>query len=228
MPLVTFKDFCIDANDVSAAKGFWSRTLDLTGSLDTDGDAVLRGDDPSQTVWINLVPEAKTVKDRVHLDVWAASLEPFAGLEQISVDGEFPWTTFADPEGNEFCVFVGDQGPGIKDVVVDAVDHQVTATWWAEVWGGTLTVHEEHGYSYIEAIPNAPFDIDFVPVPEPKTVKNRLHWDVTLHHGVTVDDLIAAGAVLLRDQDDQIRWNVMADPEGNEFCILRSEAERAG
>ena len=218
MPLVTYKDLCLDANDVPVAEGFWSRTLGLNGEIGDDGDAVLRGDDPSQTIWINLVSEAKTVKNRVHLDIHASSLEPFAGLEQVTGDGEFPWTTFLDPEGNECCVFVGDETPGLKDVVVDAVDHGGISDWWAEVWGGSLT-HGD-GYSYIEAIPNAPFDIDFVPVPEPKTVKNRIHWDVTLNEGVTVGDLVAAGAVLLRAPDEQIRWTVMADPEGNEFCVF--------
>jgi hypothetical protein len=219
MPLVTFKDFCLDANDVSATEGFWSRTLGLSGTLGDDGDAVLRGDDPSQTVWINLVPEPKTVKNRIHLDVHAASLEPFAGLEQVTGDGEFPWTTFLDPEGNEFCVFVGDEAPGLKDIVVDAADHDAIATWWGGVWGGNVT-NDDSRYSYIADIPNARFDVDFVPVPEPKTVKNRIHWDVTLNGGVTLDDLVAAGAVLLRAQDDQIGWTVMADPEGNEFCVF--------
>ena len=219
MPLVTFKDLCLDANDVSAAEGFWSRTLGLTSEIHDDGDAVMRGEDPSQTIWINLVPEPKTVKNRVHLDIRAASLDPFVGLERLTSDGEFPWTTFADPEGNEFCVFVGDEAPGLKDIVVDAVDHAAISTWWADMWGGNLT-HDDSGYSYIEAIPHAPFDIDFVPVPEPKTVKNRIHWDVTLNEGVTVDDLVAAGAVLLRAQDDEIGWTILADPEGNEFCVF--------
>jgi hypothetical protein len=218
MSLVTFKDFCLDSNDVSAAEGFWSRTLGLTGELGEGGDAVLRGEHPSQTIWINLVPEPKTVKNRIHLDVHAASLEPFAGLEQITGDGEFPWTTFLDPEGHEFCVFVDDETPGLKDIVVDAVDHGAISAWWGDVWGGKVV--EDGGYSYITEIPNASFDVDFVPVPEPKTVKNRIHWDVTLNEGVTLDDLVAAGAVVLRPQDDEIRWTVMADPEGNEFCAF--------
>ncbi len=219
MPLVTYKDLCLDANDVLATEEFWSGTLRLTGTVGIDGDAVLGGDNPSQTVWINLVPEAKTVKNRVHLDVRATSLEPFAGLEQLSANGEFPWTVFADCEGNEFCVFLGDEAPGLKDIVVDAVDSTAIADWWGAVWGGVVK-HEDSSYSYIEDIPDTPFDIDFVTVPEPKTVKNRIHWDVTLNPGITVDDVVAAGALVLRTQDDQIGWTVMADPEGNEFCVF--------
>ncbi|MCW2769862.1 MAG: hypothetical protein JWR27_1295 [Aeromicrobium sp.] len=220
MALVTFKDLSIDANDVAAIEGFWSRALHLTSEVFDDGDGVLRGEDPGQTTWITLVPEAKTVKNRVHLDLVAASLEPFAGLEQLTADGEFWWTTFADPEGNEFCVFVHDnRAPGLKDVVVDATDHRAVSQWWADVWGGTLT-HEDD-YSHLDDIPGAPVEsFDFVPVPEPKTVKNRLHWDVTLRDGATVDDLVVRGASVLATPTDETRWTVMADPEGNEFCVF--------
>jgi hypothetical protein len=62
-----------------------------------------------------------------------------------------------------------------------------------------------------------PFEgIVFGPVPEPKTVKNRIHWDV---YGDTAE-LLAAGATLLRRKDTEIRWDVLADPEGNEFCVF--------
>ena len=59
----------------------------------------------------------------------------------------------------------------------------------------------------------------FQHVPEPKTVKNRVHWDVRLVD-TTIDGLVAAGATLLRPKEDDIRWWVMADPEGNEFCAF--------
>jgi hypothetical protein len=48
-------------------------------------------------------------------------------------------------------------------------------------------------------------------------VKNRVHWDVTVPE---VAPLVAAGATLLREPDDDIRWFVMSDPEGNEFCAF--------
>ncbi len=57
---------------------------------------------------------------------------------------------------------------------------------------------------------------DFVPVPEAKTVKNRVHWDVT---GATAD-LVAAGARIVRAQDSEIDWDVLVDPDGNEFCAF--------
>jgi hypothetical protein len=225
MPLVTFKAICIDANDVAAVEGFWSSTLGYELQRLDDGDSVLRGAEPGEEVWINLVPEPRAVKQRVHLDVRAASLEPFAGLAQLTGDGEFAWTTFADPEGGEFCVFTYEEPPvqKLKDVVVDAADHLAISRWWADVIGGELG-HDGDRYSHLDAIPGSPLEsIDFVPVPEPKTVKNRVHWDVTLLPGATVEDLVAAGAAVLRPADDQQRWTVMADPEGNEFCVFPAE-----
>ena len=57
----------------------------------------------------------------------------------------------------------------------------------------------------------------FSRVPEPKTVKNRLHWDVAGE----LDELLGAGARLLRARGDDIEWDVLADPEGNEFCVVQ-------
>jgi hypothetical protein len=59
--------------------------------------------------------------------------------------------------------------------------------------------------------------LDFVPVPEQKVVKNRVHWDVTV---AAVDDLVRVGARIVRARDDDITWDVVADPEGNEFCAF--------
>jgi Glyoxalase-like domain len=50
-------------------------------------------------------------------------------------------------------------------------------------------------------------------------VKNRVHWDVDLP-GAGPAALVAAGARILRGSDDEIRWWVLADPEGNEFCAF--------
>ncbi len=71
----------------------------------------------------------------------------------------------------------------------------------------------------------------FIPVPEPKTVKNRIHLDVQpidLTRDQEVERLKALGATVVEDRrnDDATGWVVMADPEGNEFCVERSEIER--
>jgi hypothetical protein len=221
MALARWKDLCIDANDVRGLAPFWGAVLGLNLSYQDGGDAVLRGSTPEQTVWVNQVPEPRTVKQRVHLDVHARSgveIEAL-GATRLSGEGEFPWTVMADPEGGELCVFVRDVVPDYRlyEVGVDCVDPGPLARWWAEVLGGRL-VDDERGFSYVDQIPGAPFDsIDFAPVPEPKTVKNRIHWDLTAE---SAQPLIDVGATLLRARDDDIDWDVLADPEGNEFCVF--------
>ncbi|MEO6470656.1 MAG: VOC family protein, partial [Aeromicrobium sp.] len=166
-------------------------------------------------------PEPKTVKHRIHLDVFAHSLDEFSDAPRLSGDGQFDWRVIADPEGGELCVFTRDKPPAykLKDLVVDAADPVAIAQWWGDVMGGKV-VHDD-GYSYLDKVPGVPFDdIDFLPVPEPKTVKNRIHWDVTLEGDTTIDDLVAKGATVIRAQDDEDHWTVMADPEGNEFCVF--------
>jgi hypothetical protein len=127
----------------------------------------------------------------------------------------------ADPQGGEFCAFAepADVMPDyrIHGLVVDAVDPEANARWWAEVLGGELGGDEEKGWWWLENVPSMPIlTMDFVPVPEPKTVKNRIHWDVVSTVGAMRD----RGARLLRARDDEISWDVMADPEGNEFCVF--------
>jgi len=228
MALVTFKDLCVDVNDSRPASEFWARTLglELTGFDDDPDEFKLVGPTPQHTVWPNVVPEPHEVKNRVHIDISARSLEEFNGLKRLSEPGQFRWTVFADPEDNEFCVFVeeGAADYRLKAVIVDCADPRAMAAWWQQVLGGTLGSNEKNNWHWITDIHGVPFEgLDFVPVPEPKTVKNRVHWDVGLNDGVEVADLEAAGATVLRLPDDEIRWTIMADPEGNEFCLFASD-----
>ena len=219
MALATFKDLVIDAVDVHRLGGFWAAALGLKAEQLDDGDLRLTGPTPEHTVWVNRVPEPVTVKQRVHLDVAARSVDDVVALGATPEDlDSFSWKVMRDPEGGEMCVFPRDEVPDYRlyEVVVDCHDPQRITTWWGDVLG--VAPQHGDGYSWLEGIPGAPFEaMCFVPVPEPKTVKNRIHWDVT------VDDLgrlTGDGATVLRAQDDEIRWTVLADPEGNEFCAF--------
>ncbi len=232
MPLVTFKDLCIDVVDLRPSADFWGSLLGLDVVPDDDDpdEVHLGGPTPQHTVWPCVVPEPKTVKDRVHLDVHSAVEVP-PGTTRRSAPGEHRWTVVSGPEGDEICSFVREEVPAYRlyEVGVDAVDHVAITTWWQGVWGG-VTDHRDPGFSGLADVPGVPFEgFAFASVPEPKTVKNRLHWDVTLEPGATVDDLVAAGATVLRAPDDEIVWTVMADPEGNEFCVFeRADAGTEG
>jgi hypothetical protein len=218
--IATYKDLCIDAVDAAAMGRFWAGALRLDLELHDDGSARLVGPTPRDTVWINTVPEPVTVKQRMHLDVRAASVDDVVALGGVVVDAEsFPWVVMKDVEGGELCVFGPreDRPLGLMEIVVDTADAPRIAAWWAGVLGGEHRDHE-HGYSYVESVPGAPFEyLVFVPVPEPKTVKNRIHLDVTTSD---VQLLVDAGARLLRARDEEISWSVLADPDGNEFCAF--------
>ena len=224
MAIATFKDLCLDANDPVLLGEFWGRVLGLEVHRQEGGDTYLTGPTDAHTIWVNGVPEPKSVKHRVHLDVNAPSVAEIEALGATVLDADsFRWTVMADPEGGEFCVFVreGEITQRLYEIGIDAGDsaedaHRIAA-WWADVLGARL-VDMDSGYSYVDQLPGAPFDsLDFAPVPEAKSVKNRIHLDVTT---TDVDALVAAGATVLRAQDDQIGWTVLADPDGNEFCAF--------
>jgi hypothetical protein len=221
MAIARFKDLCLDAGDPARLGEFWAAVLGRGQEAMDDGDRRLTGPTPQHTLWINRVPEAKTVKHRVHLDIYARDL---AGLEALGATvveprhGPLTWTVMADPEGGEFCVFLPSEVPAerLHGLVVDSADPLAQARWWAGVYG--IDVTENDGWSTLEGVPGMPIlTMDFVPVPEPKTVKNRIHWDVAVP---AVAPLVEAGATVLREQDAEISWHVLADPEGNEFCAF--------
>jgi hypothetical protein len=200
---------------------FWGRVVGLTSPA--DNPQVLVGDRPEKTIWINKVLEPRTAKQRVHLDLHTSSIEELERLGakvRSPITDEQQWAVMEDPEGGEFCGFVRDKVPAYRlmELVVDAADPEAQARWWAGVVGGEVTNNSGKPYYWLENVPGLPFPYwVFVPVPEPKTVKNRIHWDVT------ADDLqrvLDAGATLLRRKDDEIGWHVCADPEGNEFCVF--------
>jgi hypothetical protein len=111
-----------------------------------------------------------------------------------------------------------------KDLCLDANDHQRTARWWCEVLGYEVCHDDdddeprraEWPVPIVDPTGRGPM-IWVNPVPEPKTVKNRMHIDVW----GDVNDLLESGATLVRARGGDIEWDILADPEGNEFCVFR-------
>ncbi|AKU15168.1 VOC family protein [Luteipulveratus mongoliensis] len=224
MALAAYKDLCMDASDAHALGRFWSPLLGWDHHPHDDGDSCLRAGEAVE-VWINTVPEPVTVKNRLHIDVNVTALEPLIAAGATVVDADsFSWITMRDPDGQDFCAFVRDEQREPQfyemgwDVTGDASAARELAAWWADALGATATDHED-GSSSVTGITGAPFEaIVFAPVSEPKTVKNRIHIDVTTDD---LDALVAAGATVQRPKgDDGIDWNLMTDPAGNEFCAF--------
>ncbi len=222
MPIAQFKDLCLDAVDAHRLGEFWGTALGRRLVDHDDGDAQLDGVRPQERIWVNAVPEPKTVKNRVHLDVATDRIGDLEALGASVIrprDDEIDWTVMTDVEGGEFCAFVRDgMAPGhLLALVVDAVDAESQARWWQGVLEGRVERHRD-GWWAVEDVPGTPFDsMLFIEVPEPKTVKNRVHWDLDCDDGAA---LVRFGAQVLREPDDEIQWRVLADPEGNEFCVF--------
>ncbi len=216
MTLARWKDLCIDANDIVADGRFWAETLGLTFNAD-DGHVWLDGPTEQHRIWLNQVPEPHTVKNRVHLDVHTGSLSELEQLGARQLETFPRWTIMSDPDGQEFCAFVRETVPDYKlyELVIDCADAASLAAWWGRAFDAQVdSSGEDHWVAGIEGLP---FDgLVFDNVPEPKTTKNRLHWDVLADPG----ELVAAGATLLRPKGGDLRWHVLADPEGNEFCVF--------
>ena len=116
-------------------------------------------------------------------------------------------------------------------VVIDATEPGRLARFWAAALGWVIALEERDevvvwppGFSYPDP---AALPLVFVPVPEPKTGKNRLHLDLVsesaAHQADSVGRLLALGAApadIGQGIQGDVPWVVLADPEGNEFCVL--------
>lgn len=116
----------------------------------------------------------------------------------------------------------------IHSITIDCADPAQLAAFWSSALGWDRVEVDEEGATVEGAggLPRLLFQI----VPEGKTVKNRIHLDLQpdLPREEEVQRLIGLGATRLRDFNDESGvFTVMADPESNEFCVERSQAERS-
>jgi hypothetical protein len=108
---------------------------------------------------------------------------------------------------------------GIAALAVDCHDPAGLARWWSRLLGGEVEVDDD-GDATLH-IPGG-LAIDFLRVPEAKTVKNRLHLDLrSTDLAEATAQAVALGATRADDVYDGGEWQVLRDPEGNEFCLLR-------
>jgi catechol 2,3-dioxygenase-like lactoylglutathione lyase family enzyme len=111
----------------------------------------------------------------------------------------------------------------LASVVIDAADPQVVAAFWCSILGWQIVDQSDGGVSI--AAPDGSWPvIDVLPVPETKSVKNRLHLDLRADGVTTAEEfhrLLELGASPVDvGQSPDVTWVVLADPEGNEFCLL--------
>ena len=123
----------------------------------------------------------------------------------------------------------------VVSVPIDCTDAELLAGFWAAVLGWRITKrgwqNTEHGRDgvTIAAEGGGPFEIDFRWVPDgPKRSKNRLHLDINptdRDQESELKRLLALGASPVDIGQGHVSWHVLADPEGNEFCLCHDQVE---
>lgn len=107
-----------------------------------------------------------------------------------------------------------------EQVIVDAADPVALGRWWAEALGWVVVDDASDEYE-IRPAPDRLPGLLFVPVPEMKTIKNRLHLDFRPDdQAAEVARLLSLGARHADVGQGEQPWVTLADPEGNEFCVL--------
>jgi hypothetical protein len=230
----------VDAADPAALAGWWQQALSWrVGYADDDEIDVVppEGEPGLELVFVH-APATREVPNRVHLDLDSSSpadqrdsVEFLLDLGATRIDvgqGEAPWVVLADPEGNRFCVL--DPRPEYENtgrvaaVVCLARDPRALAEFWSPV-SGFRVVRSDARFAALRDGSSGPF-LEFVASPTPHTVKNRWHLDVRATRSGPGRDRVIAAALTAGarhadvGQGDGVSWTVLADPEGNEFCVL--------
>jgi len=206
----------------------YDETHDEIGVLPTDGTRFI-------LVFLP-VPEPKTTKNPIHLDLVSESVEDqrdivdqliALGASRIDIgQGDVPWVVLADPEGNEFCVVL--RGEFLADTdfigaVVFEPANPATGYFWGEAIGWPV-VYDQDGDVAIRAPDGRGPFITFGPPGVARSGKNRLHLGLAPHadddQATEVDRLIALGARRIDIGQGDVPWVMLADPNGNEFCVF--------
>lgn len=231
-------ELCIDANDPTRLAAFWAEALgwDLNPVEDDEVELVPTDGTPFVVLFCK-VPESKVGKNPIHLDLMTTSEADrddlvarlrAAGATPADVGQGTcaPHVVLADPEGNELCVIEPDNqflaGCGRLGSITCDGSREV-GQFWSEVLGWPL-VWDQDGETAIRSPDGTgPFITWGPPVPQ-KVHKNRLHLDVAPladdDQQAEVERLLGLGATLVDIGQGDVSWVVMADPDGNELCVL--------
>lgn len=231
-------EVCLDANDPHRLADFWATALRWEVDERSDDLLVVPTDGTRFELIIEPVPERKVGKNRVHLDLTTASLDDQRrSVEELTALGatlvdvgqrpDDPHVVLADPEGNEFCLiepgneFLSTCGR-LGAIVWDGTP--AVGYFWSAALGWPLVWDQDQETAIRDPDGTGPF-ITWGPPVVPKTGKNRLHLDIApsgdADQDSEVERLLALGAARIDIGQGAVDWVVMADPDGNEFCVLR-------
>ncbi|WP_067841116.1 VOC family protein [Nocardia lijiangensis] len=221
---------------------FWAQLLGWAVTVDRADQVDVAAPDPDGLdIALTFLPThtAKSGKNRLHLDLASRSLDHqrvqvdralVLGARRVDIgQGGVPWVVLADPEGNEFCVLEPreqyvDTG-AVAAIVVDTQQPARLAEFWSTASGWPIT-HSDAQVTGLRSATGLGSWLEFVRTPEAKRGRNRLHLDLaafpTDDPAHEVARLRAAGAVPVdAGAIGGMPGTVLADPEANEFCLLR-------
>jgi len=230
---------CFDANDPLRLARFWAATLHWDIEDETDEEIGLVPTDGTRFLFLFLpVPEPKTGKNRIHLDLVSESPEHQSemvdrlialGARRVDIgqSTDVDHVVLADPEGNEFCVVLRGDFLATTDligaIVFEPAD-PIVGRFWSEATGWPIVYDQDGDTAIREPDGRGPFVTFGPPTGAAKTGKNRLHLDIAPptdgDQDAEVERLIALGARRIDIGQGDVSWVVLADPEGNEFCVL--------
>ena len=230
---------CFDANEPLRLAQFWAAALHWEIDDESSDEISLVPTDGTKFGILFLpVPERKVGRNRVHLDLTTTSFddqqEMVARLIELGgshIDigqrGDEGHVVLADPEGNEFCViephnkFLAGCGR-LGAVNCDGTRH--VGYFWSEALGWPLVWDQDEETAIRAPDGTGPLITWSGPPLIPKTGKNRLHLDiappVALDQRTELDRLITLGATRIDIGQGDVDWEVLADPDDNEFCLL--------
>jgi predicted enzyme related to lactoylglutathione lyase len=229
---------CIDAIDLGGQARFWAEALRWNVDQTDDEVGLVPTDGTSFGILFEPVVQPKSGQNRVHLDLTTTSIEDqketverliSLGARHIDIgqDPNDEHVVLADPEGNEFCVIEPTNNflstcPRIGAINCDGT--REVGYFWSEVLGWPLVWDQNEETAIRAPDLTGPMITWSGPPLMPKVGKNRFHLDIAPPAGESqsaeVDRLIALGATRIDIGQGDVTWVVMADPDGNEFCVL--------
>ncbi|MGH3474625.1 MAG: VOC family protein [Aeromicrobium sp.] len=227
-----------DANDPLHLAHFWAGVLNRE-MTQAPGDVVtlLPRDDTGFHIDFAPTKEPKSGQNQMHFDLTSASpeeqqqtvarsLELGAHHIDIGQGPEEEQVVLADPEGNEFCVIEAGNNFLADTAFIGAINcdgSQEVGYFWSEALGWPLVWDQDEETAIQSPRGGSKMSWGGPPV-NPKTGKNRLHLDIAPpadgDQQAEVERLVSLGATRIDIGQGDVSWVVMADPDGNEFCVL--------
>lgn len=235
----------IDAADPTGLGRFWSTATGWPIFRDEPDEVVVAPAgyaedapvEPGLPLVIGRVDDPKVGKNRLHIDLNSRSADQQAALVDRLLQagatpadvgqGDVPWVVLADPEGNELCVLEPRddyaRAGAIAAIVLDTPDPGALAPFWAAASGWVPEVRPGGDVRLTRPNSLGP-RLELLRVDDPKLAKNRVHLDVAPYaaddQAAEVERLLALGARHVDIGQGRQSWVVLADPDGNEMCVL--------